>query len=293
MKRYILFIFLLLLAPLAMAQKRPVLGDPSASQFGSDIQVDYSIQMEADMVCIVAVYISCDGGRHFQKTPLRQVEGDVGIVRGTGNKTLIWHVLKEESALTGEDLVFKVNVERFWKEDGRTAPPHPLTKEPKIKKEKKPVKKAIVAAPSVGFIPGLSYGLMAGWPGTQVGFYGKFRSNFVSTGASYECTRDGKAGSDYIWTTGKSQVSNLAVTAGIMLPVSSFFYPYAGVGFVKRDLAWEDSQGKWARVKDASVSGIGLEAGVILRLGIYGFHAGINTGNFKYIGADAGIALFF
>ena len=263
-----------LLGSLAWAQKKPVLGIPVARQSGSDIYISYSLQMDPGVVCNIAVYLSCDGGRHFQKTPLRQVDGDIGVQKESGEKTIVWHVLEEESALTGEDLVFKLNVERYWynnppqKESSQA--PQPEAKEPKPKKEKQPVKTAILVAPTVGFVPGVSFGLMAGWAGPKVGVYGKFRSNFVSTGASYECTSDGKAGSDYIWTTGDSKVSNMAITAGVMLPLSNMFYPYAGVGYAKRDLAWEDTQGEWARVKDASISGIGLEAGVLLRFGLFG-----------------------
>ncbi len=283
MKRYILLIALFLLGVPAIAQKRPILGTPEARQSGSEIHIDYSIQMEPGTACNIAVYLSCDGGRHFQKTPLKQVSGDVGLVSNSGSKTIVWHVDKEEQALTGDDLVFKVNVEKYWTADNKT----------EVKKPKKIIKPAIMIAPAVGFIPELSFGAMAGWAGPKIGVYGKFRSNFVSTGTTYECTSDGKSESGYIWTTGKSKVSNMSFTAGVMLPVSSSFYPYAGVGFVKRDLAWEDTQGEWARVQDASISGLGLEAGVLVRFGLFGLHAGVNTGNFKYIGVDAGIALFF
>lgn len=297
MKRFVLFLAMFLLGSLAWAQKKPVLGIPVARQSGSDIYISYSLQMDPGVVCNIAVYLSCDGGRHFQKTPLRQVAGDIGIQKESGEKTIVWHVLEEESALTGEDLVFKVNVETFWKrtdlEEPEPEPQPKVKKEPKPKKEKAPVKPAILVAPTVGVMPGISFGLMAGWAGPKVGVYGKFRSNFVSTGASYECTSDGKAGSDYIWTTGHSKVSNMAITAGVMLPLSNMFYPYAGVGYAKRDLAWEDTQGEWARVKDASISGISLEAGVLLRFGLFGVHAGVNTGGFKYVGVDAGVALFF
>lgn len=297
MKRYVLLLVLFLLGGLAWAQKKPVLGTPVARQLGTDIYIDYSIQMEYAVVCHVAIYLSCDGGRHFQKTPLREVTGDVGNITESGNKTIVWHVLKEESVLTGEDLVFKLNVERFWKrtdlEEPEPVPQPVVKKEPKPKKEKAPVKPAILVAPTVGVMPGISFGLIAGWAGPKVGVYGKFRSNFVSAGTSYNCTSDGKADGGYIWTTGKSKVSNMSITAGVMLPVGGVVYPYAGVGFAKRDLAWEDTQGDWARVTDASASGIGMEAGVLLRFGLFGLHAGVNTGGFKYIGVDAGIALFF
>lgn len=164
--------------------------------------------------------------------------------------------------------------------------------EKKVKPAPQPVKPAIMVAPTVGIVPGLSYGLMAGYVG-KIGVYGKFRSNFVSTGSTYDCTSDGKAGTDYIWTSGNTKVSLMSATAGVLYPIGKSVYPYVGVGYAKRELAWEDVDGEWARVKDASVAGLGLEGGVMLRFGMFGIHAGVNTAGFKYLGADAGIALFF
>ena len=151
---------------------------------------------------------------------------------------------------------------------------------------------AVLIAPAVGFIPELSYGLMAGYVG-KFGFYGKFRSNFVNTGATYACTSNGMSGSDYVWTSGKTKTSSLSLTFGALIPTGKTLIPYVGAGFAKRELAWEDVDGAWARVKDASVSSIGLEAGLLLRFGRFGLHIGVNTAGFKHLGADAGIALFF
>jgi uncharacterized protein YjdB len=164
--------------------------------------------------------------------------------------------------------------------------------EKKARPAPKPRKPCIMVAPTVGIVPGLSYGLMAGYVG-KLGGYAKFRSNFVSTGSTYDCTSDGRSGSDYIWTTGSTKVSLMSATAGVLIPVGRSVIPYVGAGYAKRELAWEDVDGAWARVTDASVSGIGLEAGLMLRFGLFGIHAGVNTAGFKNLGVDAGIALFF
>ena len=141
MKRYILLLALFLLSSTVWAQNKPVLGAPVARQSGSDIYIEYSIQMDPGVVCMVAVYLSCDGGDHFQKTPLRQVTGDVGVQKESGEKTIVWHVLEEESALTGDDLVFKVSVEKYWtvssREESKNASKPVVKKEPKPKKERR------------------------------------------------------------------------------------------------------------------------------------------------------------
>ncbi len=112
MKKFVLLISFLLTGFGVWAQSsKPVLGAPSSRQSGIDIVVDYSIQMEPGVSCDIALYLSCDGGRHFSRTPLKQVTGDVGRIEQSGQKSIIWHVLDEEDALTGDNLAFKVNVE--------------------------------------------------------------------------------------------------------------------------------------------------------------------------------------
>lgn len=292
MKRYILLLLCSLYSAIVWAQK-PVLSAPVARQSNNDIILEYSIQMEQGVTCEVALYLSCDGGQHFQKNALKKVTGDVGKIETSGKKTIVWHVLDEEEALTGDDLVFKVNVEKYSK---RTAPASEAVVVPKPQKKVKQApqnkESAIFIAPTVGIVPGLSYGGMAGYVG-KIGFYGKFRSNFENTKISYNCKSDGTADGGYIWTTGQSKVSMMSISGGIILPIGQTIYPYAGVGYGKRILAWEDVKKQWARVSDASTFGIALETGLMLRFGAFGLHAGVNTVGFRFIGADAGLALFF
>ena len=115
MKKVVLLISFLLAGFSLWAQSsKPVLSAPSSRQSGTDIVVDYSIQMDPGTACSIAIYLSSDGGRHFSRTPLKQVYGDVGIIEQSGRKSIIWHVLDEEDALTGDNLAFKVNVEKYW-----------------------------------------------------------------------------------------------------------------------------------------------------------------------------------
>lgn len=306
MKRFIFSLYCLLSGALAWAQK-PVLSTPVARQSDTDIIVEYTLQMELGVSCDIALYLSCDGGRTYSKTALKQVSGDVGTVRTSGPKTIVWHALDEEEALTGDNLTFKVNVERFWsnvestsridevKGLGKASPVIGSEKKTKISRQKPVAQKmsSLLIAPVIGVYPDISYGAMAGWIGDKFGAYGKFRSNFVNTGSSYDCTSDGRAGSGYFWATGESKIALMSFTAGVVLPVGRTLYPYAGVGYANRELAWKDVSGKWARVSDISISGIGLEAGLLLRFGNFGIHGSANVVGLKKLGADAGLALFF
>ncbi len=306
MKRFLLLLSFLLSSTAIWAQK-PVLSTPVAKQSDTDIIVEYTLQMEPGVSCDIALYLSCDGGRSYSKKALKQVSGDVGTVGQSGPKSIVWHVVDEEDALTGNNLVFKVNVERYWNtgasasrveegsEQKKTAPAVKPEKKAKLSGQKPAAQKksSIMIAPVAGVYPDISYGIMAGWIGGKTGVYGKFRSNFINTGSNYDCTSDGMAGSGYIWTTGESKVAFMSFTAGAIFPLGRTIYPYFGFGYANRELAWQDTSKNWARVSDASISGIGLEAGLILRFGNFGIHSSVNLAGFKKLDADAGLALFF
>ena len=53
------------------------------------------------------------------------------------------------------------------------------------------------------------------------------------------------------------------MTGGLWYHVSDPIRIYAGAGYGKRTVCWEDSYGDWARVTDYSGAGLALDAGVI------------------------------
>ena len=56
---------------------------------------------------------------------------------------------------------------------------------------------------------------------------------------------------------------------------------YAGAGYGRRTLAWQDIDGNWARVSDWSHKGLTIDAGLLLSWRNLAFSAGLVTLNFK------------
>ncbi len=77
-------------------------------QPGNLIEVSYTLtERESNAVYNIDVYASLDGGYSF---PIKaeSVTGDVGRVKGSGRKGLLWKVMNDMPALVSENLVIKV-----------------------------------------------------------------------------------------------------------------------------------------------------------------------------------------
>ncbi len=75
---------------------------------GSLIEVNYILtDHEPNAVYSIDVYASLDGGYSFS-IKAESVTGDVGRVKGTGRKGLLWKVLNDMPALVSDNLVIKV-----------------------------------------------------------------------------------------------------------------------------------------------------------------------------------------
>lgn len=146
---------------------------------------------------------------------------------------------------------------------------------------------------NMGVTPDLSYGLMAGWA-RRVGAYVKFKSDFSFISTSYSCLSDGSIeGGGQVWAIGASRKSRLSATAGVMCRTVKWLYPYIGIGYGSRTLAFEDTKGEWVKVSDRSWEGYAMDAGIILKFGMFSFSVGMGCVNFGYFDLDFGIGVFF
>lgn len=123
------------------------------------------------------------------------------------------------------------------------------------------------------FSPGVMATFLPGLPG-KMGGYAAFRSNFSLHRPTYDALSNGTAGSALIWTSGVSAVDRLFVTAGPVLRVNRRLCLFAGAGYGFRRLYWEDTDGDWARITDASRSGLCIEGGALFLRGRFSFSAG-------------------
>lgn len=120
---------------------------------------------------------------------------------------------------------------------------------------------------SAAVLPEFSAGLMAEYLGRRFGAYIAFRSNFSNHHPSYEALSDGTSSYGPVWTTGASAVDRFFVTAGPAVRLNRWLSLYGGLGYGSRMLCWEDSEGGWMKVGDASLRGLCAEFGASAHLG--------------------------
>ncbi len=99
------------------------------------------------------------------------------------------------------------------------------------------------------------------------------------------------------WYTGISEKSRFSLTAGYLRKVFDPLYLYAGAGYGRRVLAWEmysHPQGHtFAKIQPYSFDGAEFECGLIGRIGIFAISLGVQTIQFNYYEARAGIGVLF
>ena len=116
---------------------------------------------------------------------------------------------------------------------------------------------------SVMAIPDFAAGAMLSCSGRKVGGYAAFRSNFSSRPTSYEALSDGSSGDSRIWASGKSASDCLFITAGPVVPLTKTVSIFGGAGYGHSKLFWEDTDGLWMKISDASPSGLCTELGAM------------------------------
>lgn len=141
--------------------------------------------------------------------------------------------------------------------------------------------------------PDLSYGAMLGLGGAVWGGYLRFGSNFRPATSDYDCRSDGTSVSGPIWTSGARAVSRLSLAGGAWLQCTDRLKCYAGAGFGRRTVCWQDTTGAWARVTDYSAAGLALDAGVILEFGRFCLSLGGEAVAFRQFSVLAGAGFRF
>ena len=143
--------------------------------------------------------------------------------------------------------------------------------------------------------PDMSYGVMTGLQCRRWGGYLHLRSPFVKTPEiSYESLSDGTlTHGGKMWTSGQSVSSGLYMTGGALMQIVEWLSVYAGAGYGRRTLAWQDIDGNWAEVSDWSVKGLEMEAGAIFRWNRMAFSAAVSTIRFRTCSATLGVGFCF
>lgn len=142
-------------------------------------------------------------------------------------------------------------------------------------------------------VPDIYYGAMATVSGLRFGGFVKASASIPFIKPAYECFSDGTTPSGYIWTNGKERFSRWTVTAGATISVSQIFAIYAGAGYGKRDVLWQDVSNKWATVSDLSMRGLVADGGIIVSVKRLNFMAGVSSFGFSTFCAEFGLGIGF
>ena len=142
-------------------------------------------------------------------------------------------------------------------------------------------------------VPDVSGGILLGVTQRNWGMYLRFDSNFQRRTADYSVSANGQAPYGPIWTSGRSSVARFSVTGGLLLHPLPWLSAYAGAGYGRRRLCWEDSAGRWAEVTDVSHRGLAVDAGAVFFLDRFALSAGVSSIGFSRFDAALGIGFVF
>ena len=120
------------------------------------------------------------------------------------------------------------------------------------------------ASASVVAVPDFAWGAMVCCTGKHFGGGIAFRSNYAYHATGYDALSDGSSGDSRIWTSGASASDLLFLTAGPVFRLNNWLSLFGGAGYGYRRLCWEDTDGVWMKISDASPSGICTELGASL-----------------------------
>lgn len=137
-------------------------------------------------------------------------------------------------------------------------------------------------SPSMIVLPEFSAGVVARYCRDRVGAYAAFRSNFSFHKTQYSALSDGTSSGLPVWTSGAAAVDRFFVTAGPVVRISDLFSVFGGLGYGERRLCWEDSEGLWMEVSDASRKGLCAELGLSVNVGRFVVSAGWLSLPFSY-----------
>ena len=147
---------------------------------------------------------------------------------------------------------------------------------------------------SYGLMIGLQKGRMDKQKGLNWGGYMRLRSNFDFTKPSYSCSGDGTIDDNSaFWGNGKSRNTDILATTGVLTGLTSWLDIYAGAGYGKSSLLWQDIDGSWACVSNFTHEGMALETGLITSWRRFCLGIGISTVNFRTASLDLSVGVYF
>ena len=246
------------------------------NRIGTILYISYDLKFGPGVQsCVTSLDVSLDGGANFSNVASSdKLTGDLGRMTTRGKKEIRYDISDVRSQYAGREIVFDVKADRV------------VALKPKV-----------LATVGTTVYPFASaYGAMVGYA-DKFGGYVHYRTNFKSAGAtaSYTCTSDGKTSDGGIfWGDDSMSASMMNISAGALLRISTWLYPYVGVGYGKRDVVRRDYNSELVEVTDKKFSGVTFEGGFVICLGHFSLSAGAsNLASADGFGIDLGIGFNF
>lgn len=134
-----------------------------------------------------------------------------------------------------------------------------------------------------------SYGLMAALSVGRWGVWLAGRSNFTATGSDYDCRSDGTLASGRFWGNGQSRHGILSLSAGPLWRPLPWLGIYAGAGYSREELDWQDIESRWACVRDYTNAGFTWDAGILMGWRHLAFSAGCSYTSYATFTVGLGV----
>lgn len=274
MKKLVVFCLLCLLLANCRLQSQPNTWDWVQDSL---IEITYHLpEAVPGQTYNVSVYLSCDTGKTFTKTPLTLVAGDVGKgIRPGKNKKIIWKVLVEIPDLRVGILIFDVRTVAEVRDD--------KTETIREKKQKHLF---------IGYKGSFTFNSFTAPIGFTIGFLGnpglylagRLNPNYFMK-SSYEiengmCTTSGWI----LYEPDDYKIKRFSMIFGILPQIGKKLYINAGLGFTQyqylTQILQDNTNAKeWAKDLDESFASYELEVGLLYQPGKIFIGAGVSNYN--------------
>lgn len=201
---------------------------------------------------------------------VKEILGEVAILQQLSRRDTIVHIIRQEELEPAKPVNDTVYIER--------------NTESQFKSTQKP---SFFLLAEASVLPDQSYGIMLA-SGTRYGAYLKVLDSFHHPETSQSIVSE-----DNVWTTGRTDYGSTVLTAGGFLQVLPGARIYAGAGYGRHDLAWEDFNGRWLSITDASSRGLAIDLGLLGSYRSLAFSLGVTSISTRVLNLGVGIGMSF
>lgn len=183
---------------------------------------------------------------------VKEILGEVAILQQMSRRDTIVHIIRQEELESARPVNDTVYIERVA--------------EHRFKSAQRP---SLFLLAEAGILPDPSYGILLA-SGDRYGAYIKALDSF-----HHPETSQSIMSGENVWTTGRADSGCTMLTAGGVMQVLPWARIYAGAGYGRHDLVWEDFNGRWLSITDASSKGLAIDSGFLFNYQSLAFSIGI------------------